>query len=60
MDLQKYYEHIGHAELKVAARAWGFDLGLLRALCVTYLAPRRARISSCLSEAAAPNGTVVA
>ena len=60
VDLLKYYEHIGHAELKIAAQAWGFDLGLLRALCCTYVAPRRARIGACLSDAMVANGTVVA
>ena len=59
-DFSKYYEHIGHEELKIAAQAWGFDLGLLRALCCAYLAPRRARIGSCLSEAIMANGTVAA
>ena len=60
VDLAKYYEHIGHEELRTAAQAWGFDLGLLKALCCTYLAPRRARIGSCLSQSVEANGTVVA
>eukprot|EP00959_Pyramimonas_sp_CCMP1952_P374589 7845033-Pyramimonas_sp.AAC.1 len=59
-DLSEYCEHIGHFELKVAAQAWGFDLGLLRALCCAHRAPRRARIGTCLSGAVYASGTVVA
>eukprot|EP00959_Pyramimonas_sp_CCMP1952_P064352 1343949-Pyramimonas_sp.AAC.1 len=56
-DLSKYDEHIGHFQLKGAAQAWGFNLGLLRAPCCTFRAPRRARISTCLSGAVNANGT---
>ncbi|CAK0891075.1 unnamed protein product, partial [Prorocentrum cordatum] len=59
-DLSNYYEHIGHCELKVAAQARGFDVWLLRALRCTYRAPRRARVGTCLSDAVAANGAVVA
>ncbi|CAK0856448.1 unnamed protein product, partial [Prorocentrum cordatum] len=58
--LAKYSEHIGHEELRIAAQAWGFDQGPLRALCCTYLARPRARIGTCLSDAVMANGTVVA
>ena len=59
-DLSRFYENIGHDELRAAARAWGFDEGLLKALCCVYVAPRMARVGSAVSDAVEANGTVVA
>ena len=59
-DIMKFYEMISHDELRTAALHFGFDLGLLRALCCLYRAPRHARWGVSTSAKVRANGTVVA
>ena len=43
-DLMKFYEHVSHVELREEARAVGFNLKLLKALCTSYAGLRGTKI----------------
>ena len=59
-DISKFYERIDHGLLKQAAEAHGFDVGLVKALCVAYAGPRRATVDGAVSEEIRAVGTVIA
>ena len=59
-DIRKFYENVSHSELRSAADHFGFDGGLLRALCCLYRSPRRARWTGGTSRISHPNGTIIA
>ena len=59
-DLLKFYELVSHDALRREAEAVGFNLRLLRALCVIYSSPRIALAGGCASEPFAVGGTIAA
>eukprot|EP00974_Lingulodinium_polyedra_P079452 7694262-Lingulodinium_polyedra.AAC.1 len=59
-DLKKFYEHVSHEELLEEAKALGFNLKLLRALCTAYAGMRAIKFRGCASESFQVAGTIVA
>ena len=59
-DLEKIYEHISHQVLYDQAVATGFNLVLLRALCVMYSGYRVVSYRGMVSEAFRVGGTILA
>ena len=59
-DLAKFYEHIRHRDLLLEAKATGFNLKLLRALCCIYGGFRAATFRGATSGAVRAYGTVIA
>ena len=59
-DLEKFYEHIPHSELYEEALTTGFNLVLLRALCVMYAGYRAISYQGAVSEAFKVGGTIMA
>eukprot|EP00959_Pyramimonas_sp_CCMP1952_P000345 6679-Pyramimonas_sp.AAC.1 len=50
LDLKKFYEHIDHMDLYRAACQHGFNLKLLRGLCVIYAGDRMLHYGGAVSR----------
>ena len=59
-DLEKFYEHVSHEDLLEEAKATGFNLVLLRALCVLYSGSRAISYQGACSQPFEVGGTILA
>lgn len=59
-DIQKFYEQVDHIDLRKEAEATGFNLKLLRRLCVLYSGDRTISYRGASSQAFPVWGTIIA
>ena len=59
-DIQKFYEQVDHSDLRKEAEATGFNLKLLRCLCVLYQGDRTISYRGAASQVFPVWGTIIA